>query len=168
MPNTQYIPKAGWKRCPKCESLRPISDFAKDSARPDGRGCWCRVCRKAYHAVWYARNQEAKRKQNKEWADKNRPLARRLSRRAYIHKRYGLSAEQYAGRLESQQGLCAVCHQPETRIVKGTLACLCVDHSHQSGKIRGLLCSRCNYTIGLLKDDVALFRSAAAYLEANQ
>jgi hypothetical protein len=70
--------------------------------------------------------------------------------------------------LESQGGVCAICHRGETLIVKGTLARLAGDHDHTTGKLRGLLCSRCNLAIGRLEERVEVFEQAAAYLRGWQ
>ena len=82
----------------------------------------------------------------------HRLLARRL--------RYGISKEQYDTRLAAQHGQCAICGATEH--ILGTLG---VDHDHRSGRIRGLLCSFCNLAIGNMRDNPALLRKAATYLE---
>lgn len=58
--------------------------------------------------------------------------------------KYGITAKEYAARLKAQEYVCAICREPETRAIKGTLISLAVDHDHETGAIRGLLCSRCN------------------------
>lgn len=60
---------------------------------------------------------------------------------------YGITAEQYRALLKKQQGICALCAKPETSMVKGTRRSLSVDHDHATGRIRGLLCLRCNRTL---------------------
>ena len=72
--------------------------------------------------------------------------------------RYGLSKEEYYSLLENQNGVCAICFKKD----KIRLA---VDHNHNTGKVRGLLCSNCNRGIGLLKDSTAMLLSAAQYLQ---
>lgn len=59
-------------------------------------------------------------------------------------RNYGITADEYAALLQEQQGVCALCGGPETSIVKGTVKALAVDHHHGSGKVRGLLCGKCN------------------------
>lgn len=59
----------------------------------------------------------------------------------------------------AQNNRCAICEKPESEI--GTL---CLDHCHETGQIRGLLCRKCNSGIGLLGDDIDLVRSAVLYL----
>ncbi len=72
---------------------------------------------------------------------------------------YGITYEQYEALLQSQRGLCAICKQVPGR--KG----LGVDHCHETGQIRGLLCSRCNTALGLLKDRAENCLRAADYLD---
>ena len=64
---------------------------------------------------------------------------------------------------KNQGGLCKICQQPEK---EGTR--LCVDHDHKTGRIRGLLCRRCNRTLGLAKDDVSVLFAMVQYLERNR
>lgn len=64
---------------------------------------------------------------------------------------------------DAQDGRCAICGDKET-YGEGTRK-LPVDHNHTTGKVRGLLCSACNLSIGKMKEDPVLFRKAALYLE---
>lgn len=79
----------------------------------------------------------------------------------YIEIMYGLTIKEYERMLEEQKGLCAICAKPETRKKQRRL---CVDHCHETGKIRGLLCQRCNSVLGYMKDDPNLLQSAVEYL----
>jgi hypothetical protein len=78
---------------------------------------------------------------------------------------YGITVEQYDQMFDNQAGLCAICEQPETMTYRGVVKQLCVDHDHVTGEVRGLLCAACNFAIGKFKDDPALLRAAAQYLE---
>lgn len=90
--------------------------------------------------------------------------AKRASRNTTV-RRYGLTLEQYAELLKRQNGVCAICGEPETLVRKGTLCALTIDHDHETGQVRGLLCNNCNRGIGLLKDNPDVLRHAASYLE---
>ncbi len=71
--------------------------------------------------------------------------------------------------LESQGGVCAICKKEEQIIDKGGgTQRLSVDHDHDTGKIRGLLCNDCNVGLGRFKDNLELLRSAVAYLENGE
>ncbi len=71
-----------------------------------------------------------------------------------------LTDAQYTELLDRQGGSCAICKdKPRDRLV--------VDHDHESGAVRGLLCGRCNLALGLLRDDTTRIRAAATYLERS-
>lgn len=88
--------------------------------------------------------------------------------RCYQRQRaYGLSREEYHLLAESQGFRCAVCAEEETALDgTGKPKDLGVDHDHKTGRVRGLLCARCNTAIGLMRDEPLLLRTAADYLEA--
>lgn len=77
---------------------------------------------------------------------------------------YGMSPGDYDALFDIQDGVCAICQQPETAQQKGRLRELCVDHNHKTGQVRGLLCHKCNLAIGHFKDDAALVAKALQYL----
>jgi hypothetical protein len=86
-------------------------------------------------------------------------------RRRRLRSRYGVA--DYDERLAAQGGTCAACRRPETKVGRwGTAHQLSVDHCHVSGRVRGLLCSRCNLILGKAEDSPGLLRSLADYLEA--
>ncbi len=93
--------------------------------------------------------------------------AKRLSNsRAYnVKKKFGLSMEEVEAIKQQQNGVCAVCHQAETVMQKDTLRQLAIDHNHDTGQIRGLLCHMCNVAVGYLHDDPLRARALADYLE---
>lgn len=71
--------------------------------------------------------------------------------------KYRIKPGQFEALLASQKALCAICTEP-------MLPCPCVDHDHDTGAIRGLLCRRCNSGIGFLRDNPTICKSAADYL----
>ena len=80
-----------------------------------------------------------------------------------IRRQYGITLEQYNDMLEKQDYKCAICNDEDE--VEGRR--LAIDHCHTSGKIRGLLCGKCNRAIGLLKDNTKLLTNAIKYLGAS-
>jgi hypothetical protein len=89
---------------------------------------------------------------------KNNPRQTKGYRLKY---RFGIDMADYDALLEKQGGVCAVCKQEDP--VKGRA--LAVDHNHKTGKVRGLLCSKCNKGIGLFKESPELIEKAIKYLE---
>jgi hypothetical protein len=90
-----------------------------------------------------------------------------VMRKIDIKKKFGLEYDEYLKLLESQNNICAICKQPETKLDyrTGNVLNLSIDHCHASGKIRGLLCMDCNRAIGMLNDDVSILESAISYLK---
>lgn len=87
---------------------------------------------------------------------------------AYAAWAFGLSLAEVYEMYDTQNHLCAICRQPERIATKGTLRRLAIDHDHETGVIRALLCSQCNQALGLFQDDPFLMRTAAAYLESHR
>ena len=100
----------------------------------------------------------------KEWYKKN-PNHRRAG---HYKEKYGLSIEAYNLLWCLQRGKCAICGNPETNKSNiGKERRLAVDHDHETGEVRSLLCNDCNIALGKLKDDPLLLSAAKDYLEGN-
>jgi Recombination endonuclease VII/HNH endonuclease len=86
-----------------------------------------------------------------------------------LKRYYGITLETYNVMLAAQNGVCDICKGVETYVPKGhgTPKPLSVDHNHETGQIRGLLCSNCNYVIGHCKEDRAVLLTAAKYLDKH-
>lgn len=85
------------------------------------------------------------------------------TRRDYdFRQKYGITLADYDRMFAEQDGLCAICFQPPTGGRR-----MAVDHNHETGKVRGLLCLRCNLAIGNLRDDPMVIASAFSYVEAH-
>jgi hypothetical protein len=69
--------------------------------------------------------------------------------------------------MRQQDGRCAICRMAETMVYRRTrkVFTLAIDHDHRSGRVRGLLCKRCNLMIGTVHEDIAILQAAIAYLE---
>lgn len=80
-------------------------------------------------------------------------------------KKYGLKKGEYDKLILEQKGKCALCGENNTK--KGKLIALGVDHDHKTGKIRALLCNRCNMMLGMIHDDVTLLPIIQKYLAKN-
>ena len=104
---------------------------------------------RAYHAAH--REKDNERQRRRSWAKKLSVFWRRLARF------YGISREQYEVLLARQGGVCGICRKPPQEP-------LCVDHSHITGRVRGLLCRKCNTGLGSYDDDASLMAAGIAYL----
>lgn len=91
-------------------------------------------------------------------------------RNKHLKRQYGITLEQYNQMLEEQNGVCAMCFEPET--VKshhtGEVRYLAVDHDHKTGKVRGLLCFRCNTMLEHFDKDIDKIKAVLAYIKEHQ
>jgi hypothetical protein len=91
----------------------------------------------------------------KSYAVKNRQKLSENSRK----RNYGLTQEQTDQMLNDQRGSCLIC--------RNELQKFCIDHDHTTGRVRGILCLKCNFMLGLANDNPSLLRNAINYLESN-
>lgn len=119
----------------------------------------CRKCKNKRSKEWNHKNQEKR----KYIMMNSRIKSLCVSQKTDLEK---ITPEFHQELLQKQNNCCAICKNPETYTHQktGEIRELCVDHCHESGKIRGLLCSRCNHVLGHFNDSVDLFKSAITYL----
>lgn len=176
-PRVSPFPEYTEKRCARCQKVRPVSEFYKSPR--DGYGSQCPPCRKERRQELKAKNPEMylarSRKAYAKFVRENPATAKEQFRRYNLRKnirRYcGMTLEQYDALVIKQEGLCAICKQPETvRRSRNNpdVRPLHVDHCHVSNKFRGLLCSKCNTAIGLLREDVSIITACIDYLEKHK
>lgn len=114
-----------------------------------------------YSRAYYLKNKRSiLDRQNawmKKWRKNNPEKYRAQKRRGNLRRQYGLTEKEYENIASSQGGACAICRG----VSKKTLA---VDHDHKTGKVRGLLCWKCNYALGLLTDNAEFLGRAIIYL----
>lgn len=86
-----------------------------------------------------------------------------------MKRKYGVTPEQFQEMHREQNGLCFICHEPETRISPKTHApqALAIDHCHTTNRVRKLLCSRCNTTIGKVNESPELLEAMLTYLRLH-
>lgn len=100
----------------------------------------------------------------REWCQRNKGKRKRTVRNHTLKRLYGIDHDQYDFMLELQDGVCAVCKSPPETCVQSSL---CVDHSHETGRIRGLLCDNCNRALGQLKDNPDIIARLLSYVRAH-
>ncbi len=126
------------KRCSVCKSEKSISDFYKSRNELDGYNRTCTPC-------WKKRQ-------------KVRGAAIRNQKRV---KKYGITPIQFEDMLKAQGNKCAICPATIPTTQRGWM----VDHCHDTGVVRGIVCSLCNLMLGMAKDNPEVLRAGAAYLE---
>ena len=90
------------------------------------------------------------------------------ARRHNLKANYGLTTEEYDVMLENQGGVCAICGSKPRDILESRHARLHVDHDHETGKVRELLCSSCNRALGWFREDKFILRNAINYLSKHE
>lgn len=111
----------------------------------------CRDCRNAWRREYRRTNPETY--QTEYWMDN---LVRAC-------KRMGITTSDYFRMYEEQGGRCAICERP-LKVGAGKGKSAAIDHDHETGKVRGLLCSQCNTALGLLQENLDTFWAAISYL----
>jgi hypothetical protein len=126
----------------------------------------CKNCGYALRLKWMAENKDKVKKQQNKYDSTNKK--RTLYRwKRYLYKNFNLTIEQYKKMFLEQNNTCLICKKHESRLAykKNIKAKLCVDHCHKTGKIRGLLCWRCNGLLGMAQDTIPILEEAINYLK---
>lgn len=142
-----------FKKCPCCGEVKPTTEFTRNN----NHGKW------GFHSYC----KECKNKKFKKYRIDNPEKCKRLYRNSNLKKLYGLTIEDIEIILKNQNYKCAICGREiflhGASVDKNKIAR--VDHNHETGKVRGLLCNDCNRGIGLLKDNPLFLANAIKYLE---
>lgn len=124
--------------CKRCNEFKPISMFPNN-----------RLCLYGVEPVCKACKHERRREYERLYPER--------ARNTELKHQYGITFEQYREMLSQQDGRCAICGTSKEKLV--------VDHNHQTGKVRKLLCHLCNALIGYAREDISIIASAISYLE---
>lgn len=149
------------KKCTKCSEVKPNTEFFRDKKASSGLRSACKPCIRADNAARsmakgeeYRTNRRRKREASpeayKQWRDAMREQS--------LRTKFGITTTEYEARLASQGGVCALCRKPQKTNR------LAVDHDHNTGRIRGLLCMNCNTSLGRFENIIPEF---LAYLRGT-
>ena len=136
------------KRCCKCKRWLPLSCFSRNKVKWDGLQERCNECRKEH---WIAVGQYTKTIPPLE--------VRRRRHRIQVIKSYGISEEEFTAMLEAQNYRCAICGTEDWGRPSPS-----IDHDHKTGKVRALLCNRCNRVLGLAEESAVLLEKMSKYI----
>ena len=153
------------KVCTKCGVGKPVEAFHNDKAKRDGRHSHCRQCLSEYYRERRINDPDfvAKcRERSKKYRTENREKWRSMITSATLYKKYGITLEEFRQMSKEQGDVCLICEEE-----CNTGHRLSVDHDHTTGKVRGLLCRKCNNVLGHAGDNPEILRKAIQYLERN-
>jgi hypothetical protein len=146
------------KKCSRCQAEKPFDQFNRNRRHKDGRDNYCKECRSAY--MKQPRQQERMRDYYRVKVA-GTEQRQEVVRRGHFRRRYGITIEQYDQLLEAQGGGCALCGVKENPDGRR----LCVDHDHETGAIRGLLCRLCNTALHKFETRSASAERLVEYLK---
>ena len=120
--------------------------------------------------IWAENDRKNNPDKHREWSRKHREKEGQLRNTKEVCRRFSLDISDYAEMLIQQNKVCAICKMPEKRKSRrdGRVCALAIDHNHQTGKIRGLLCHSCNVGLGNFEDNIDLLQKAIEYLKKHQ
>jgi len=157
--------------CNRCKVAKPIGAFRKRPNRSErgkrrGRCSFCISCEKAYYET--PRMRSFKNARTAEFRSRLRETNyeefRRREREGNLRRLYGIGICQYEEMLAAQNGVCAICGGDPGGRWKRRFH---VDHDHETGAVRGLLCHGCNAGLGLFEECAERLVKAAEYLKQN-
>lgn len=155
------------KVCTKCKIAKSVDLFVLDKYRKDGLSCRCKDCRNTYYNNYYKNNPEKALEKNKKQKENRKNFYNSekgivSSRKAHLKTKFGITLEEYNKLSEKQNHVCQICGKTE---MNSKNKVLCIDHNHNTGEIRGLLCGLCNTALGNFLDKKELLINAIKYLE---
>ena len=157
--------------CTGCGQIKPLDSqhFTKDKYNSTGFVYKCKVCRAKAHKEWSLKNPEKVKEINAKNKEKrkqfyNSPDGILSSRKAHLKRKYKITLDEFNEMLKKQKGKCAICGGTETHDKHKVMA---VDHCHKSGKIRALLCFKCNSGLGHFGDNIENLKKAIKYLKKH-
>ena len=169
-----------FKTCPCCNRTLPVDSFYTRNYKdkngnihkyPDSK---CKECKNAYSRNYNNTNKDVLRGTHKEWRDKNETKVK--SYRDKWREKHPNYSKEWAEKNKSKIRLSQIKYNynlteeeykalPKACEVCGSIENLCIDHDHITGKVRGILCSKCNSALGLLGDSKEVILKLASYIE---
>ena len=180
MPVSRSTTVVAAKECSQCRQEKPLTEFhlRKSKSGKLSRYASCKKCSYARSLKWSESNKDKQRvallkykQSEKGKAAEKRAYERRLPKVAELNRLYrlkvlGVSKEEYEARFAAQGGLCAICDKPESRKSKyGKVSALILDHNHETGDPRGLICHGCNAALGFSRECIETLQNMVAYVK---
>lgn len=159
------------KVCGRCKEEKSFDQFGK---KGNGYQSYCIPCRRIKQKEWVAadpsrtekarqrakewsrNNPEKKRQHSLNWKKRNIDSVKEKGFAYHINKTYGLTVEQYDQIFQNQSGCCAICNKNKK---------LWIDHDHNTGNVRGLLCPSCNTLVGYIETHIDLIEKTVEYIK---
>jgi hypothetical protein len=179
------------KRCPSCGEEKEASEYGRNQSLGDGLSFYCLPCSRAKSNAHYRKRRAALGKPVRDlswvpdgfrwcascqqavpheeytrsrvtssgFGSRCKACHNTANSESYFYRKYKLTRRQLGELREAQDDRCAICGEPSPQHL---------DHDHATGRTRQLLCQRCNHGLGLFRDDPAILRAAADYVEEHK
>ena len=144
------------KICTLCRKEKTLLEFSPRKNGRLGLDSRCKECKAELARDYSLKNKEKISQNNAEWR-KNNPGRYTKRSRGYVMKRYGITTEEYDELFLIQEGRCKICSRVSEKALH-------VDHDHKTGRVRGLLCHRCNTSIGLMEESADNLKRMIEYI----
>jgi predicted methyltransferase len=147
------------KTCKICYISKNTSEFNKSNQNKDGLYSYCKPCTKLRIKRYHEDTKDRKVERELIWKKLNPEKVKAISKRQTLNG-YNLSEEEYYKLVALQENQCKICgiHRSNLKID------LAIDHCHNTGRIRGLLCNKCNLGLGYFRENVEYLSNAIHYL----
>lgn len=155
------------KTCRTCQESLPLESFPRDKKWKSGFDTECFGCRRVRHLSasrrWHSSNPAYRR----AYYGASQKQLYAVQRNSQLVRSYGITLDEYNEMLDSQGGVCAICKRPQgakSASRNGQPRALEVDHDHETGKVRGLLCATCNRLLAMLENTPISISAVEGYL----
>ena len=155
------------KQCTKCLQVKSFAEFHNDKHKKDNLHTQCKEChslrnktKRKTDIVWREMQAQRAKQYREKYPDKNRDTIRNSTLKA----KYGITSKEYDTLFESQGYKCAVCGSSKNQVY-GKMP---VDHCHNTGKVRGILCQSCNVTLGKVEEKEEILLALIEYLKKHK
>jgi len=146
----------GFKKCTKCSTVKSVNEYYLKNNKPRSN---CKNCHALEAKPRYSQNKERYNNYSKKWYKENPEKVKNI----FLRNRYNITLEDFNEMLKNQNNTCAICKKD-----KQGERDFHIDHCHTTGKVRGILCYKCNSSIGLLNDNIETLKEAIKYLEKHK
>ena len=157
----KYTPD-GKRICTGCKLPKELTDYASDPRYKDGLRSRCKECQNTYSKGYYWKDPETAGIKAKQYRVENPERHKEIRRNSHLKKEYGITQEEYLMMLDAQDNRCAICfctfNMADSKLFPH------IDHCHDSGKVRSILCQQCNLALGAIQDSDAIAMSMVKYL----
>lgn len=144
------------KTCSICQESKCETMFWIDRRRGKPKSV-CKSCSVIQAREW--------RRKNPDYQKRRYAATKKETRERHLIRKYGITLNDYNRLLKEQDGRCWICKAPEKEQFKSVLH---VDHDHENGEVRGLLCRGCNHMLGVVGDDTTILERAISYLSSRK